>query len=69
VLEQAGGALAAEDVFEALEAALGERLRPGDHERTPEGEPRWQFAARRARQQLVTEGLMTSETPGVWQLA
>jgi hypothetical protein len=44
-------------------------MRPGDEERTPSGEPRWQFAARRARQALIAEGVMSAGEPGVWRLA
>ena len=69
VLEEAGGSLAAEDVFTELEARIGDQLRPGDRETTPEGELRWQFAARRARQALVREGRMVKGQAGVWELA
>jgi hypothetical protein len=48
---------------------MGERLKPADHERTPEGELRWRYAARRARQALIAEGVMTKGRPGVWALA
>jgi hypothetical protein len=69
VLEDAGGELEADDLFRALEARAGEHLRPEDSERTPEGELRWHYAARRARVALIDEGLMTKGRPGVWQLA
>lgn len=69
VLEDADGDLAAEDVFAALEERLDGSLLAGDRETTPEGELRWQYAARRARQLLVQEGLMASGRPGVWELA
>ena len=46
-----------------------DRFRAGDHETTPEGEPRWRYAARRARIALIEEGLMTKTRPGSWQLA
>ena len=69
VLQEAGGELDAEDLFLELEILAEDRLRPGDRERTPEGELRWQYAARRARQALIREGLMTQGTPGRWQLA
>lgn len=68
VLREAGGSLSADDVFAALEPVVEDRLRPGDHELTPEGELRWHFAARRARQQLLGEGLMSNDVPGVWKL-
>ena len=69
VLRQAGGELDAEDLFLQLEIALEDRLREGDNEKTPEGELRWRYAARRARVALIQEGLMTKGRPGVWQLA
>lgn len=69
VLEDAGGELEAEEVFAQLESVLEGGLRPGDRETTPEGELRWHFAARRARQALISEGLMTKGGPGVWKLA
>jgi len=69
VLEEAGGELEADDVFAALETRLADRMLPGDRETTPEGELRWRYAARRARQALVSEGLMTKGAPGVWSLA
>ena len=49
--------------------ALGERLTTADHDKTPEGELRWRYAARRARQALVAEGVMTKGQPGLWSLA
>jgi hypothetical protein len=69
VLEEAGGELEADDVFLELEILLEDRLTPGDHEKTPEGELRWRYAARRARVALIDEGLVTKARPGVWQLA
>ena len=69
VLEEAGGELEANELFSQLEALAEDRLRPEDSERTPEGELRWRYAARRARVALIDEGLMTKSRPGVWQLA
>ena len=69
VLEEAGGALETDEMFLELEAATDELLLPGDRETTPEGELRWRYAARRARQALIKEGVMTRDGgPGVWQL-
>ena len=68
VLQGAGGELDAEDLFLELEILVDERLLAGDRETTPEGELRWQYAARRARQALVSEGLMAKGRPGVWEL-
>lgn len=69
VLEDADGDLPSEDVFAALEERLDSTLLAGDRETTPEGELRWQYAARRARQLLLQEGLMVKGRPGVWELA
>jgi hypothetical protein len=69
VLQEAGGALEADQLFEGLEAVVRDDLKPADLERTPEGELRWRYAARRARVALIDEGLMTKDRPGVWQLA
>lgn len=68
VLQEAGGQLDADDVFLALEARMEERLTDADRETTPEGELRWRFAARRARQALVADGEMSRGRPGVWAL-
>jgi hypothetical protein len=69
VLQEAGGELEAEELFLELEIMVEDRLLPGDRENTPEGEPRWQYAARRARVALINEGLMMKDIPGVWKLA
>jgi hypothetical protein len=69
VLEDAGGELDSDDLFLELEVLAEDRLLPGDSEKTPEGELRWRYAARRARIALIDEGLMTKGKPGVWQLA
>ena len=69
VLQQADGELDADELFLELEILLEDRLLSGDRESTPTGEPRWQYAARRARVALINEGLMTKGVPGVWKLA
>lgn len=69
VLTDAGGELDQEDVFLELETRMEEQLTEADRELTPEGELRWRYAARRARQALVTEGTMTKGRPGIWALA
>lgn len=68
VLQEAGGSLATDDFFDALEPRVEEFLVPGDRESTPEGELRWRRASRRARRDLTTAGLILAGTPGVWQL-
>lgn len=69
VLEEAGGELEADELFLELEVAAEDVLSDADREKTPEGELRWQYAARRARLALVDEGLMTKGKPGFWSLA
>lgn len=69
VLTEAGGELDQDDVFLELEVRMEEQLTEADRELTPEGELRWRYAARRARQALVAEGTMTKGRPGVWALA
>jgi hypothetical protein len=69
VLEEAGGSLPAEDALARLEQLLDGRMAAGDHELTPTGEPRWQYAARRARADLVQDGTLRKDEPGVWRLA
>jgi hypothetical protein len=69
VLHEAGGELEAEDVFKRLEERMADVLLEADQERTPEGELRWRYAARRARQAMITDGVMAKSRPGVWALA
>jgi hypothetical protein len=69
VLQEAGGEMEADELFLELEITVEDRLLPGDRESTPEGEPRWQYAARRARVALINEGLMIKGIPGVWKVA
>lgn len=69
VLGEAGGELEQDEVFLEVEIRMEERLTDADRELTPEGELRWRYAARRARQALVAEGAMTKGRPGIWALA
>ncbi|WP_162602370.1 hypothetical protein [Nocardioides daejeonensis] len=69
ILEQAGGELDNDGALAAIEERLGEHFRSGDRDRTPTGELRWQLAARKARQSLIRQGLMTKERPGIWTLS
>ena len=67
-LQEAGGELDVDDVFDALEERVGDLLRPGDRETNPQGELRWRAAARKARRSLMDEGLLAEAAPGVWRL-
>ena len=69
VLDEHGGQMEQDDVYVALEEVMADRLKPADHETTPEGELRWRYAARKARQTLIADGRMTKGKPGVWALA
>lgn len=69
VLQEAGGQLEADEALLELEIRTEDLLLAGDHEKTPQGELRWRYAARRARAALIDEGLMTKSRPGLWQLA
>ncbi|MDH2415763.1 hypothetical protein [Nocardioides sp. CER19] len=68
VLQEAGGELPADDLLSEVREIIGDRLRPGDEELTPAGELRWHYAARRARQSLIGEGVMVAGRPGIWRL-
>jgi hypothetical protein len=68
VLEAAGRELDSDDLFAALEERLADELLEGDRQLTPEGELRWRYAARRARQSMISDGLMSKGAPGVWSL-
>lgn len=68
-LGDAGGELEQEELFVRLEELMAERLTAADRETTPEGELRWRYAARKARQTLITEGVMAKGKPGIWALA
>lgn len=67
-LDEAGGSLAVDDALGRVEERMGDQLRPGDHELTPQGELRWRTAARKARRELVEAGVIDANQPGVWQL-
>ncbi|WP_166133895.1 hypothetical protein [Nocardioides ochotonae] len=69
VLDEAGGELDGEGMFEALEERLADVLKPGDREKNPQGELRWRAAARKARKELIDTGVLVAAGPGVWKLA
>ncbi|GAB3199862.1 hypothetical protein GCM10027062_17690 [Nocardioides hungaricus] len=68
VLAESGGELEQEELFGVLEERMAEQLTEADRGTTPEGELRWRYAARRARQALIAEGAMSKGRPGVWSL-
>lgn len=69
ILEEVGGDLGNSEVLEELSDRLVEHFRPGDQDKTPTGELRWQLAARKARQSLIAQGVMVKSGPGRWTLA
>lgn len=69
VLTEAGGELPRDAALAALEDLVGDRLTEGDRDKGPTGEVRWQAAARKARQRLISDGQMVNTTPGLWTLA
>ena len=68
VLVEAGGVLEQDELYRRLEERMAEHLTSADRDPTPEGELRWRYAARRARQALIAEGEMTKGRPGIWSL-
>lgn len=69
ILDAAGGSLPADDALSRVEERMAEQLRPGDQEKTPQGELRWRTAARKARRELVQAGVLNADRPGVWELS
>lgn len=68
MLDEADGGLPSDDALARLEERVADSLRPGDRERSPQGEQRWRTAARRARRDLVASGVLSDARPGVWEL-
>lgn len=68
MLTEAEGGLPTDDALARLEERVADDLRPGDREKSPQGEQRWRTAARKARRELVTSGILSDAQPGVWQL-
>lgn len=69
ILQDAGGSLPADDALARVEERMADHFRPGDHEKTPQGELRWRTAARKARRELVQAGVLNADQPGVWRLS
>lgn len=69
VLQDAGGSLDAESLMTAMEESADGVLLAGDREATPQGEPRWQLAARYERRAMTEDGLLEpADASGVWAL-
>lgn len=69
VLQEADGGLESDVALTRVQERMAEQLLPGDHESTPQGDPRWRSAARKARRSLVEEGVLAGDRPGIWRLA
>jgi hypothetical protein len=70
VLSERGGRAAKNEVLDALEQILGERLTDLDRAPLNSGEIRWRNRAQFARLRLVQRGDMATGSPrGVWELA
>ncbi|NYG55001.1 hypothetical protein [Nocardioides perillae] len=67
VLQDAEAPLGHDEAFARLEERVGDALRPGDRDPNPQGEMRWRAAARKARKELIDEGLL-AQAPGTWGL-
>lgn len=68
MLDEVDEGLPTDDALSRLEERVAESLRPGDREKSPQGEQRWRTAARRARRELVTSGVLSDARPGIWEL-
>jgi hypothetical protein len=69
IIEEAGGAMAANDVIEAVWERLHEQMRPRDLERQGLGEMRWRNRVRFARLRLKERGLLSDSSPrGIWEI-
>ncbi len=70
VLIERGGRAGKNEVLDALEPILGERLTELDREPVNSGEIRWRNRAQFARLRLVQRGDMEKDSPrGIWEIA
>jgi restriction endonuclease Mrr len=69
VIEQVGGAAAANAVIDALGERMKGLLTPRDYEILGMGEVRWRNRARFARLRMTEQGLLSSTSHrGVWEI-
>lgn len=68
MLDEAGEGLTTDDALDRLEERVGDQLRDGDREKSPQGELRWRTAARKARRELANAGVLATDQPGIWRL-
>jgi hypothetical protein len=70
VLAERGGRAAKNEVLDALEPLLGDRLTALDRSQITSGEIRWRNRAQFVRLRLVERGEMVKDSPrGIWELA
>ena len=72
VLTESGGSARAADVLERVGELMRNQLKPVDFEPLASGpdNPRWRNAAQWARNSMVNDGLLKSDSPrGVWEIA
>lgn len=63
------GAARRKDVLSAVFNIMKERLRPEDKEKVPSSRAiRWENLASFERKEMVQEGLLADNTPGIWQI-
>ena len=69
ILQECGGKVEAKRVIQQLEDKMKGQLKPVDHERLKSGQVRWKNTAQWARNELVTEGYLSKDSPrGVWEI-
>ncbi len=69
ILRECGGKAEAKRVIQQLEDKMKDQLKPVDHERLRSGQIRWKNTAQWARNELVTEGYLSKDSPrGVWEI-
>ncbi len=70
VLRECGGKAEAKRVIQQLEAKMKDQLKPVDREQLKSGQIRWKNTAQWARNELVTEGYLSNDSPrGVWEIS
>lgn len=67
-LREHGGSVPATTLIQYLHERHQHEFSPDDLEVLSQGRPRWRERAKRAREQLVREGIL-EDTPGTWTLA
>ena len=69
ISQECRGKAEAKRVIQELEGKMKSQLKPVDHERLKSGQIRWKNTAQWARNELVTEGYLSKDSPrGVWEI-